>query len=155
MRQMKKDGAAATPDAGPEIDIEYQDDVIGMIVAPHRLVTPGIWTADRPIVVAVRRIVAPAVVRPERNKRNAGARSTSEPIRPVETADDAETPPRTRPIAFPLQCRQTRPTDRRRQINTSTDKSPMRAMGRCHANVKARERQPLRFQLAVHIFRLA
>lgn len=155
VRQMKEDGAAAAPHAGPKIEIEHQYDVIGVIVTPHRLMASRIWTTDRPVVVGVGRVVAPAVVGSQGLKGNAGARPDTEPIRPVEATDDAKMAQRTRSITFPFQRRQTRSADGRRHVHPATDKSPMRRVGRSHANVKACERRPLRFQLAVHIFRLA
>ena len=103
---MKEDGAATAPNAGPKIKIEYQYDVIGVIVTPHRLMASRVWTTDRPVVVGVGRVVTPTVVRSQGMKGNAATRPGTEPIRPIETADNAETPPRARPVSFPLQRRQ-------------------------------------------------
>ncbi len=70
--QMEKHGAARAFDARPIIVAEDYHDVIELVLAPHGLVARAVGQLDRAVVIAVGRIVAPAVIGGRETKRQAG-----------------------------------------------------------------------------------
>lgn len=85
----------------PQIIIEYDDDVVQPIVAPHTLGRCRIGMPDMPIVVAITSCIAPSVVGPQRDKRQPHTWPQN-PISAVVRPHESEPPDRCRAITLAL-----------------------------------------------------
>lgn len=61
-RDVHEDGAALAADARDAVMVKHNDDVVDAIVAPQAFGARAIGMTDEPVVVAILRVVAPAIV---------------------------------------------------------------------------------------------
>src|SRR5690606_8885322 len=107
---MHEDGAAAASDPVSDVPVEDDADIVQPVGAEHALMAGGIGEADRPVVVAVRRGVAPAV--PLANHPHFEARPGVETAAaPVEAAEHPHGGDRGAAVALPLPGRDARPSE--------------------------------------------
>jgi hypothetical protein len=62
-REVKEDGAACPPDAGPCIVVGGDDNVIGFVCSPEGLVSLAGRQGNLPVVAAITRVFAPGINR--------------------------------------------------------------------------------------------
>lgn len=100
---VEKDCAAGAGNCGAEIVIEDDDDIVKVIGPPEAFVACRIGQADRLVVGAVGRIVAPAGVRIDGGDRERGSRALYA-VGTIEDGDEAEAASGCRAVAlaFPL-----------------------------------------------------
>jgi hypothetical protein len=99
--QMEEHGTAFAARPLPFIVAKYHHNVVDRILAPKYFMARGVGPRDKPVVIAVGRIVAPAVClthHPGRERGIRHARTTWSPQHPAEWPDAA----RGHPIAFDL-----------------------------------------------------
>lgn len=98
---MHEDRAAVTARAGPVVIAKLDNEVIKLIVAPHRLRTGRVGQPHRAIIVAVERCVAPAIVTLDNAWLQPGARP-GDTVVPVPERSQAPSAERRRaiPLAF-------------------------------------------------------
>ncbi len=98
---MEEDGAAGAGARPGEIVVEDDEDVVEAVVAPQALVARRIREADRAVVAAVGRVVAPAEVRAERGGGEA-RRRPGDPVGAIVNGNEAETADGGGAVAFAL-----------------------------------------------------
>ncbi len=100
-RHMNEHGAAAAGDPGPRVVVDLDDEVVERIAAGQAVAGGAGQEADRPVVAAVGRVLAPAVGGVDRANRQQGGR----PWRAVAAPPQADRPEPARgraAVPFPL-----------------------------------------------------
>ena len=105
LAKVQEDGASQPGDRRRVVVAEFHDNVVEAVIPPHCLVAVGKWQLDRLIIGRVRRIVTPAQIFMDRDKRKLGVRRV-QPVRPeIDPAQGPVTDGRCHiALAFPA-CR--------------------------------------------------
>jgi hypothetical protein len=109
-RQMKENRRATVANRRAVVPSQYPYHVIDGIGAPEFFMPPGIGQANRPIIGAVARIVAPAVIRADRLDRAGSARRRNT-IGPIQHPPQRQNTRRCREIALHLQAADASPAE--------------------------------------------
>lgn len=107
-REMHKDGAAAAANAGQVVIAEHDDEIVEMVSARETVAVVARRQFDRPVIVRIARILAPAIEGPDRAQWQRTARAGSS-IRAIKHLPHGKAPDRRRAVAFAFQRREPRP----------------------------------------------
>lgn len=98
-REVNEHSAAAIRNARPRVVVEFDDQVVEMIVAPEAIRVARRRKFYRAVVILISRVLAPAIVLTDSSKRQFGSRK-GQAIRPPPDPQEPEPPARRRAVAF-------------------------------------------------------
>ena len=120
-RQMHEDCAAPSDTSRPVVVAEHHDNVVKCIFPPKPLMAAGEGKFDRSVIVAVGRIVAPAVIWPDRAGLQA-RHGTAHSVGAVEDGTDRPLSERCNAIALAQFRAASTPSDRAGKAKTAQTK---------------------------------
>ena len=115
--------------AAAEIVVEDEDEVVERVVAPHAVRAVGGGQADGAIVAPARRVLAPALVAPQRPQRHAAGRRAAA-VGAVIAPQQSEPPGRRRAVALALVAHDPRRPERASDAQRPGDQPAARAIRR-------------------------